>query len=119
MLGPIGRSKFKSPISECPVRRPAIVHRTRHRIRCFHRIEFADQCMLHLSLSELLGHGTGRQLQENADGTFNFDRDLINPLTGKPVESWYKPGETYSAKIGVVSSSMEECRAESVGKRAS
>ncbi|KAM0787893.1 hypothetical protein ACM66B_003943 [Microbotryomycetes sp. NB124-2] len=64
---------------------------------------------------ELLGHGTGRLLQENSDGTFNFDREkLINPLTGKPVTSWYKPGETYGSKIGPVSSSMEECRAESV-----
>lgn len=63
---------------------------------------------------ELLGHGTGRQLQENADGTFNFDRSLINPLTGKPIDKWYKPGETYSAKVGPVSSSMEECRAEAV-----
>ncbi|KAK4047987.1 hypothetical protein OIV83_005021 [Microbotryomycetes sp. JL201] len=48
---------------------------------------------------ELLGHGTGRLLQENSDGTFNFDREtLINPLTGKPVTSWYKPGETYGSK---------------------
>ncbi|GAA6027147.1 hypothetical protein JCM8097_002430 [Rhodosporidiobolus ruineniae] len=64
---------------------------------------------------ELLGHGTGRLLQQQADGSLNFDKEkLINPLTGKPVTSWYKPGETYSSRIGPISSSMEECRAESV-----
>jgi len=64
---------------------------------------------------ELLGHGTGRLLQESADGSLNFDpKTLINPLTGKPVQSWYKPGETYGSRIGPVSPSMEECRAEAV-----
>ncbi|GAA5915580.1 hypothetical protein JCM6882_006378 [Rhodosporidiobolus microsporus] len=64
---------------------------------------------------ELLGHGTGRLLQEQADGSLNFDKDtLINPLTGEKITSWYGPGETYSSRIGPISSSMEECRAESV-----
>ncbi|KAK4053216.1 hypothetical protein OIO90_003990 [Microbotryomycetes sp. JL221] len=78
--------------------------------------EWADKAFeVQVANHELLGHGTGRLLQENSDGTFNFDRQkLINPLTGKPVESWYRPGETYGAKIGPISSSMEECRAESV-----
>ncbi|GAA5867247.1 hypothetical protein JCM8547_003134 [Rhodosporidiobolus lusitaniae] len=64
---------------------------------------------------ELLGHGTGRLLQEQPDGSLNFDKEkLINPLTGKSITSWYKPGETYSSRIGPISSSMEECRAEAV-----
>lgn len=37
---------------------------------------------------ELLGHGSGKLLMERADGTLNFDKDLINPFTGKPVETW-------------------------------
>ncbi|GAA5907639.1 dipeptidyl-peptidase III [Sporobolomyces salmoneus] len=64
---------------------------------------------------ELLGHGTGRLLQENQDGTLPFDpKKIINPLTGKPVDSWYKFGETYGSRMGPISSSMEECRAEAV-----
>ncbi|KAF5392065.1 hypothetical protein D9757_003299 [Collybiopsis confluens] len=70
---------------------------------------------LQVANHELLGHGSGKLLQENADGTKNFDPSkVINPLTGKPVTSWYKPGQTSGAVLGEVSSSMEECRAETV-----
>ncbi|GJN89397.1 hypothetical protein Rhopal_002377-T1 [Rhodotorula paludigena] len=64
---------------------------------------------------ELLGHGSGKLFQEQADGSRNFDPEkTINPLTGKPITSWYGPGESYGSRIGPVSSSMEEMRAESV-----
>ncbi|GAA6057587.1 hypothetical protein JCM3770_005398 [Rhodotorula araucariae] len=63
---------------------------------------------------ELLGHGSGRLFQEQADGSRNFDDKTVNPLTGRPITSWYKPGESYGSRIGPVSSSMEEMRAESV-----
>lgn len=53
-------------------------------------------------------------MEVGADET-NFDRAVLNPLTNKPVDSWYKPGQTYDAVFGSLSSAMEECRAESCG----
>jgi len=70
---------------------------------------------LQVANHELLGHGSGKLFQEYADGTKNFDPEkVINPLTGKPITSWYKPGQTAGSVLGEVSSSMEECRAEAV-----
>lgn len=32
----------------------------------------------------MLGHGSGKLLQQKSDGTFNFNKDKVkNPLTGK------------------------------------
>ncbi|KAJ8589717.1 dipeptidyl-peptidase III [Rhizopogon salebrosus TDB-379] len=70
---------------------------------------------LQVANHELLGHGSGKLFQEAADGSKNFDPEkVINPLTGKNITSWYKPGQTPGSVLGEVSSSMEECRAETV-----
>ncbi|KAG0707773.1 peptidase family M49-domain-containing protein [Suillus ampliporus] len=70
---------------------------------------------LQVANHELLGHGSGKLFQEAVDGSKNFDPEkIINPLTGKKITSWYKPGQTPGSVLGEVSSSMEECRAETV-----
>lgn len=65
------------------------------------------------SIHELLGHGTGKLLAETSPGVFNFDsKDVpINSLTGKPVQSWYKPGQTWTSVFQKLAGTVEECRA--------
>ncbi|RYO94736.1 hypothetical protein DL764_007793 [Monosporascus ibericus] len=69
-----------------------------------------------VGLHELTGHGCGKLLQETSPGTFNFDKENppISPLTGKPVTSWYKPGQTWGSVFGSLAGAYEECRAELV-----
>jgi len=63
-----------------------------------------------VGLHELLGHGSGRVLVE---GSFKPE-EVISPLTGKPVTTWYKSGQTYDSIFKTLASPMEECRAECV-----
>jgi len=64
----------------------------------------------------LLGHGTGKLLQETSPGTYNFDikNPPTSPVDNKPVSTYYKPGETWGSVFGSIAPSYEECRAECV-----
>ncbi|KAL3952369.1 hypothetical protein ACCO45_012312 [Purpureocillium lilacinum] len=65
------------------------------------------------AIHELLGHGTGKLLTEVSAGKYNFDREKmpINPLTDRPVETWYRPGQTWTSVFEKLATSVEECRA--------
>lgn len=69
-----------------------------------------------VGLHELLGHGCGKLLQETSPGQYNFDHSHppTNPLTEKPVNKWYKPGQTWGSVFGALAGPYEECRAECV-----
>ena len=66
-------------------------------------------------LHELLGHGTGKLMTEE-DGKYNFDikSPPINPLNKRPIDSWYRSGQTWSSMFGDIAATVEECRAELV-----
>lgn len=68
-----------------------------------------------VALHELLGHGSGKLLKKNEDGTTNYSADLINPLTGQLIEQCYDHNDTYDSIFGSMGSAFEECRAECVG----
>ncbi|KAK4220726.1 peptidase family M49-domain-containing protein [Podospora fimiseda] len=65
------------------------------------------------SLHELIGHGSGKLLSETAPNVYNFDinHPPINPLTNRPIELWYKPGQTWTSVFGKLATTVEKCRA--------
>lgn len=68
-------------------------------------------------LHEILGHGTGRFLTEDSAGNFNFDPNNppLSHINGKPVNCWYRPGQTWTGVFQDLSTTVDECRAELVG----
>lgn len=68
-----------------------------------------DAFEVQVGLHELLGHGTGKLLQETKPGEFNFDKDA-HP----EIKTWYGPNDTWGSLFSQVSGSFEECRAELV-----
>lgn len=68
-------------------------------------------------LHELLGHGTCKLLAEESSGKHNFDmaNPPVNPLNRKPIDNWYRPGQTWTGQFGDLATTVDECRAELVG----
>lgn len=67
---------------------------------------------VHVACHELLGHGVGKLLYRNEDGTAN---QFTDPITGEQFESCYEKGDTWNTKFGQISASYEECRADTCG----
>ena len=68
-----------------------------------------DAFEVQVGLHELLGHGTGKLLQETSPGQFNFDK-AAHP----EIATYYGPNETWGSLFGASAGSFEECRAELV-----
>lgn len=67
---------------------------------------------VHVACHELLGHGVGKLIYRSADGTAPTFTD---PVNGETYESCYEEGETWNGKFGAISTSYEECRADTCG----
>jgi dipeptidyl-peptidase-3 len=65
------------------------------------------------AIHEVLGHGTGKLLSETEPGKFNFDPENppLSPHTGRPVQSWYRHGQTWTGVFEDLAVTVEECRA--------
>jgi dipeptidyl-peptidase-3 len=72
-------------------------------------MEFPPHRNAGTSLTGRIGHGCGKLLQETSPGVFNFDvaNPPISPLTGKPITTWYKPGQTWGSVFGGLAGAYE------------
>ncbi|KIW65772.1 hypothetical protein PV04_07999 [Phialophora macrospora] len=54
---------------------------------------------------------------EEPKDVYNFDihHPPINPLTGLPISSWYKPGQSWTGQFEDLATIVDECRCELVG----
>ena len=62
---------------------------------------------IHVACHELLGHGVGKLIYEKSK--------FIDPITNEEFESNYEKDETWNTKFGAISTSYEECRADTCG----
>jgi dipeptidyl-peptidase-3 len=71
------------------------------------------------SLKQLMGYGSGKLLRvtknENDEEIYNFDKELINPLTDKVVDKYYLNNETFEEKFLSYAPILDECRALLIG----
>ena len=67
---------------------------------------------VHVACHELLGHGVGKLIYRNEDGSAP---SFTDPVNGETYESCYEAGETWNGKFGAISASYEECRADTCG----
>lgn len=75
--------------------------------------EYSQKAYLcHVGCHELLGHGVGKTIFRNEDGS---SHKFIDPLTEEEFESCYEKDDTWSTRFGAISSSYEECRADACG----
>mmetsp|Transcript_27829 Transcript_27829/g.20218 ORF Transcript_27829/g.20218 Transcript_27829/m.20218 type:complete len:119 (+) Transcript_27829:1390-1746(+) len=51
-------------------------------------------------------------MMRNADGTAH---KFVDPINGEEFESCYEQGDTWNEKFGAISTSYEECRADTCG----
>jgi dipeptidyl-peptidase-3 len=58
-----------------------------------------------------MGHGSGKMIYRGQGPTPKF----TDPENGEVFESCYEEGETWNSKFGAISTSYEECRADTCG----
>lgn len=68
---------------------------------------------VHVACHELLGHGVGKLIYRAADGS--IPHTFTDPITGEAFQSCYEAGEDWNGKFGSISTSYEECRADTCG----
>ena len=62
---------------------------------------------VHVACHELLGHGVGKLIYD--------EQTFTDPISGEMYKSCYGPNDTWSTKFGAISTSYEECRADTCG----